>query len=88
MITPAIIMTYFVLLLSTSLTFILFFIDHQKQVRALTKPDPAAAIVSVTLHMLYGLLLLVDLLWTVEWMRTRCYTIMVNMKQTNFLNRG
>ena len=65
MITPAIIMTYFVLLLSTSLTFILFFIDHQKQVRALTKPDPAAAIVSVTLHMLYGLLLLVDLLWTV-----------------------
>ena len=88
MITPAIIMTYFVLLLSTSLTFILFFIDHQKQVRALAKPDPAAAIVSVSLHMLYGLLLLVDLLWTVEWMRTRCYTIMVNMKQTNFLNRG
>ncbi len=76
-----------ILLLATSLVFLLILIDHQRQMRAFSKPDHAATIVSVTLHMLYGLLLLVDLLWSVEWMRTRCYTILVNIKQTNFLNR-
>ena len=48
MITLAIIMTYFIQLLSTSLMFVLIFFDRQKQVRALTKPDPAAVLASVT----------------------------------------